>query len=1027
MPTLGIKASHKVIKAYYESLRQLSILDVSHELAVKVAFQHVLEGCAARADWTLVQEWEIRRKQGAPLRVDGALVDDYRLTHGFWEAKDSHDDLKKEVRSKLSLGYPKDNILFQAPDRAILVQDGQVVVDTDIREPDALVEVLNLFFGHVPPAFEQWEQAATEFQSKVPELAQALVALIAKARGENATFRSAFEAFAGLCRRAINPNLSDAAVEEMLIQHLLTERIFRTVFDNPDFARRNVIAVEIERVIDALTSRSFSRHDFLKAIDRFYGAIESTAATIDDYTQKQQFLNTVYEKFFQGFSVKVADTHGIVYTPQSVVSFMVQSVDDLLRDEFGLALGHRDVHLLDPFVGTGNFIVRAMRAMPKSLLPAKYAQELHCNEVMLLPYYIASMNIEHAYVEQTGTYKPFTGACLVDTFELTENGQLDLVTEENTARVARQRNAPIFVVMGNPPYNAWQLDENDRNRNRVYPTLDKRLSLTYVGDSKATLRNALSDPYVRAFRWASDRIRDQGVVAFITNSNFVDGLAFDGMRKHLEADFDSIYVLDLGGNVRKNPKLSGTTHNVFGIQVGVAITFLVRKKHDRQRKARIHYARVGETWRRGQKTEYLDETGSYKRVDWTVVEPNEKHIWLTEGLDADFDRFIPLGIKTRGDDATEPEAIFGDFCRGACTNNDAYVYDFDRKKLLSRAARMVEAYNEEQARWRRKKRPDDLESFLRVDPKVLKWIRKTKQYFKRQEMAVLRKERLRPALYRPFCKQTLWFDRMFNEDLYRLPSFFPSSSNRENLALCVTDAGSEKPFMALATVRIPDLHLASPGCGTQVFPFWTHENENGRGRRDNITDWALGKFRSHYRDESITKWDIFHYVYALLHHPAYRERYAANLRRELARIPFASDFRSFVDAGKRLVELHIDYEELPEHPLGRQENPDLALDLRVDKARLTPERTSIIYNDFLILTDVPGDALEYKLGNRSALEWVLEQFQASTDSRSGIKKDPNVADDPEAIVRLIGQVITASVETRSIVRGLPPLQTHASS
>ena len=556
MEKLNLKRTHKPVQNYYEALRQLKNLGVSHEGAVRSAFQTLLEHCGRQFGWKLVPEWQIKRNHGHPLRVDGALVDEYRLTHGFWEAKDTADDLAKEVKKKIAAGYPQNNIIFQAPDRAILMQNGRVVLDEDISEADAIVQFLKRFLEYVPPEFEEWTDAIEHFQDRVPELGEALKALIEKEEKSNPRFREAFNTFFELCRQSINPNLSKEAVEEMIIQHLLTERIFRTVFNNPDFTRRNVIAAEIEKVIDVLTSQSLSRDDFLKSLDQFYKAIESTAKTIEDFTQKQQFLNAVYEKFFQGFSVKVADTHGIVYTPTSIVNFIVRSVDEILKKEFGRLLGSRDVHILDPFVGTGNFIVHVMQEIKKSQLQQKYNEELHCNEVMLLPYYVASMNIEHQFYESTGSYEAFSGICLVDTFELAEDKQISFFTTENTARVERQKRAPIRVIVGNPPYNAWQLNENDNNKNRKYKVMDRRVAGTYAKDSKATNKNALSDPYVKAIRWASDRIGDEGIVAFVSNNSFVDNLAFDGMRKHLAQNFDDIYILDLGGNVRKNPKLS---------------------------------------------------------------------------------------------------------------------------------------------------------------------------------------------------------------------------------------------------------------------------------------------------------------------------------------------------------------------------------------------------------------------------------------------------------------------------------------
>ena len=520
MPYLNLKPTHQPVRDYFKALKQAQQLSLLHEGAVAPAFANLLRACASRMGWTLAEQYAIPRKGRRPLRTDGVFLDEFKLRHGVWEAKDSSDDLALEVKKKFSEGYPQDNILFQAPERAILVQNGRILFDEPITDPDNLVTVLKLFCEYQPPEFAQWDVAVEEFKERVPELAQSLLALIEAERKQNRAFRDAFASFTNLMRDAINPNLADSAVQEMLIQHLLTERIFRKVFNNPDFAQRNIIAREIEKVITALTSRSFSRHDFLRSLDRFYGAIETTAATIEEFSEKQDFLNTVYEKFFQGFSVKVADTHGIVYTPQPIVDFMVRSVDDILKREFGKAdgLASDGVAILDPFVGTGNFHLRVMRQMPKSKLPHKYKHELFCNEVMLLPYYIASMNIEHEYYELTGRYEPFDGISLVDTFELAEGRQIPLFAPENTQRVQRQKNSPIFVIIGNPPYNAGQVNENDNNKNRIYPTLDKRVAETYGKASRASLLIKLNDPYVKAIRWATDRVNDEGIVAVVTNT-----------------------------------------------------------------------------------------------------------------------------------------------------------------------------------------------------------------------------------------------------------------------------------------------------------------------------------------------------------------------------------------------------------------------------------------------------------------------------------------------------------------------------
>ncbi|MBI3739670.1 MAG: N-6 DNA methylase, partial [Chloroflexi bacterium] len=510
MPSLTLKPMHKVVAAYYDNLAKFARLGIKHETAVRSAFQELLESCARQFDWKLVPEYRIKRKGQADASADGVLLDNYGLNHGLWEAKDSADDLDKEIKHKFSIGYPKQNILFWQPDRAVLYQNSERFYEADLTKPEDLVHVLTLFLEFAPPAIAEWEKAVEEFRDKVPQIGKSLKALIEKERQTNRKFIAAFEDFCSLCRGSLNPNISIEAVEEMIIQHILTERIFRKIFDVADFISRNVIAQEIEKLITALNSRVFSRDDFSKSLEHFYGAIENAAATITDFHEKQTFLNTVYERFFQGFCVKVADTHGIVYTPQPLVNFMVASVEHVLKEEFGKTLADRDVHILDPFTGTGNFIVNIMRHIPKSALPHKFAQELHCNEVMLLPYYVASMNIEHAYYEATGKYEPFEGICLVDTFQtadvevaygLGERRTQNLMAyfnPENSKRINRQLAAPIRVIIANPPYNAGQADENDNNKNRKYRELDRRVSVTYGESSSATLLRKLADPYVKA-------------------------------------------------------------------------------------------------------------------------------------------------------------------------------------------------------------------------------------------------------------------------------------------------------------------------------------------------------------------------------------------------------------------------------------------------------------------------------------------------------------------------------------------------
>jgi len=781
---LNLKPNHKAVKDYYDALSNLATLGASNEGAVSPSFAALLRHCARQFDWTLLEQHSVKRN-GHPIRVDGALVDTFKLPHGYWEAKDTGDDLEKEIKKKFTAGYPKDNILFQAPERIIIWQDARQVFDEDITQPERLIEGLAIFFGYQPPAYEQFGHAVEEFKIRVPELAAGLLHLIEKERTSNQRFIQAFEGFSNLCRQTINPNISAQAVEEMLIQHLLTERIFRSVFNNPDFVERNAIAHEIEKVIVALTSQSFSRHEFLKSLDRFYGAIETTAATIEDFSQKQSFLNTVYEKFFQGFSVKVADTHGIVYTPQPIVQFMVRSVQEILRQEFSRSLSDEGVHIIDPFVGTGSFIVRIMREMQKSRLTYKYANELHCNEVMLLPYYIASMNIEHEYYEQTGSYQPFEGICLVDTFEMAEGKQLPLMTEENTARVKKQQETPIFVVIGNPPYNAGQVNENDNNKNRKYPAIDRLVSTTYGRESGATLLRKLNDPYVKAIRWAANRIKDEGIVAFVTNSSFVSKNTFDGMRKCLARDFDTIYILDLGGNVKDNPRLSGTTHNVFGIQVGVSINLLIKKKNQQPKQARIYYARVDEFWRKEEKWDFLDDKEHLGKIQWEEKKPDTKHNWLTEGMSEEFESFLPLGTKeTKGPKKGDAQTIFKTFSLGVSTNRDRTVYDFNRQTLDSRIERLCNDYNAEVSRYIQRRSPQDIDGFVSYEG--IKWSSTLKNHLRSGACAEFDRGKIRTSLYRPFTRMSLYYDSVLNDRPGHFQHMFPNTkAEAENRVLCV--------------------------------------------------------------------------------------------------------------------------------------------------------------------------------------------------------------------------------------------------
>ncbi|RJP30434.1 MAG: DNA helicase [Candidatus Omnitrophota bacterium] len=1014
--SISIKSNHKSIKEYHIALEKFAGQHVDHESAVRRAFEQLLESTAKLRGWMLIPELS-EKSMGRTIRPDGTLRDVNGLPRGYWEAKDTNDSLEEEIRKKIDKGYPLTNIIFEDTQRAVLYQNKKRAFAVDLSNAQEIADLLNAFYNYTEPDHEEFEKAVDGFKERVPDLARGLADKIANAHETNAKFQAAFEQFFDICRSSLNPNLSRDAVNEMLVQHLLTERLLRTIFNNPEFTKRNVIAAEVENVITALLSKSFNRDEFLQHLDPFYVAIENAARTLTDFHEKQQLLNSVYERFFQGYCVKVADTHGIVYTPGPIVDFMCNSVVEVLQNEFGKNLGDEGVNVLDPCTGTGNFVVHLLQRVKKRDLPRFYKEQLFANEVMLLPYYIAALNIEHAYYELTGEYEPFEGICFVDTLDLADHQQqiFACMTEENTARVERQKNTPITVIIGNPPYNVGQLNENDNNKNRKYAVIDERVKFTYARHSKATNKNATKDMYVKFFRWATDRLNGKdGIVCFVSNNSFVHKYALDGMRKHFLEDFHTIYHVDLHGDVRQNPKISGTSHNVFGIKVGVGITVAVRKKS--RKKRTIYYTRVPEFWRREEKYVYLNDKEFISKIKWKRLKPDNKNNWLAVGQEKEFHAFLPMGDKLSKRKKFENcTTIFNTYSRGVATCRDDTVYDFQENKLLIKVRKFVKDYNSEVDRYRREE-VEDLDEF--VDYKKLKWSMGLKTNLKKEKEAEFKEEKIRESLYRPFTKKFLFFDRVLNEAVYQINNIYPKKET-ENLLIVSSDVGYRAShYNVFISNIIPDLHLIAPVDAHQCFPFYVY-SEDGVNRRENITDWALNEFRQHYQNDGISKWDIFYYVYGLLHHPGYRERYGENLKRELPRIPFAPDFHTFAKMGKELAEWHLHYEKVEPYELAWVETPDTPLSYRVEKMRLSRDRLELKVNNSLTLRGIPPETFAYCLGNRSALEWVIDQYQVKEHKRSGIVSDPNREDDPEYIVRLVGQVIRVSQETIKILEKLP--------
>jgi predicted helicase len=1012
--TLGTSALKAAVSRYHKGLKNVESQGVDSEMELRGAFQTLLTEVGHMVKWTLIPEQTLE----GGIRPDGVLRDEFKFRRGYWEAKGPKGNLDKEIEDKKKKNYPLTNTIFENTKRAILYQNKKKQTECDLQNPSEVRDLLKEFFTYVEPDIANFEVAVQEFKERIPELAQALLAIIDKEHKDNLKFKVAFESFAQLCRSSLDPNISKDTLNEMLIQHLLTERLFRTIFDNSDFVSRNAIASEIEKVILALTSRSFNRAQFLKSLDRFYLAIEQAARHNDTWSERQSFLNTVYERFFQGFAVKKADTHGIVYTPQEIVEFMCNSVNEVLKREFGKSIAEPGVQILDPATGTGNFIVNLMRLIPSSKLKYKYQHDLFCNEIMLLPYYIASLNIEHEYYERMKEYESFNGICFADTLELAESQQMSLFVEENTERVQREKDAEIMVVIGNPPYNIGQGNENDNNKNRKYPVIDQHIRETYVKASTATLNTKLYDAYVKFFRWATDRLQGhEGIVCLVSNNSFIDQIAFDGMRKHLLQDFTRIYHLDLHGNTRKNPKLSGTMHNVFGIQVGVGITIAIRSSKHVERN--LYYYRIPENWHKKEKLEFLSSKSSLASVNWLELHPDERYSWVTDGMYSEFTTFLLIGSKeAKLAKNIELNTIFKNYSLGISTNRDSTVYGFDSSSLETKIIQFAEDYNAEISRWERSGCPEDIDNFVQYSR--LKWSRNLKRDLRRKYYIIFDKTNMRRALYRPYTKLSLYYADIIIDEQGTTKDHFPTiATESENIAICLTVLGSEKPFMALVTNIIPDLHLVGAGAGAQCFPYYTYA-EDGTNRRENITDWALQQFQSKYGPE-VTKWNIFHYVYGMLHHPEYRERYKENLKRDLPHIPLLlrqEAFETCVRIGKQLMDIHLNYEQAKEYPLDEIENRDVPFSTHVEKMKLTSDRSAVVVNESLTLSGIPQECFQYRLGNRSALEWVIDQYQVSKDKRSGIESDPNRIDDEGYIVRLVAQVITVSVATVQLVNEL---------
>lgn len=883
-----------------------------------------------------------------------------------------------------------------------------------------------------------WENWAAE----VGEIAKKYIARISRlVLGNNDKFSSEFEVFVKTLQKNLNPGVNAEQCIEMLAQHLITRPVFDALFADYQFVSNNSISSSMQRMVELLETEAVDKD--LSDLDKFYESVRINVGKIDNLEGKQTIIKNLYEKFFKRAFPLTVEKLGTVYTPVECVDFIIHSVNDVLKSEFGSALTNEHVHILDPFIGTGTFITRLLQSgliRPEDMV-RKYTSEIHANEIVLLAYYIADVNIESVFQEQCPqtTYLPFDGLCLTDTFQLGENNDRDLFKEffrENSEAVESQRSTPIRVIIGNPPYSIGQKSANDNAQNQSYPILDQRISNTYAACSTAGLSKGLYDSYIKAFRWATDRLSPEegSVIAFISNGAWIDGNSHNGFRASLQKEFDKIYVYNLRGNARTSGELRKREGGgIFdsGSRTPIAITILVRyPENKRLDKCQIHYRDIGDYLSREDKLRIIRQAGSYKYLEWTTITPNEKNDWINQ-RDGLFDTFLPLAPAKKFD--ANPQSVFSTYAIGVATNRDAWVSGYSKEQVTENMQSMIVFYNEQIGKQKSN------------DETRISWTVNLNNDLEKGLQHKFDSSRFVETAYRPFCKLQLYYHRPFIERPGIFSSLYPQC--KANLIITLSGVGGSKQFSCLISDIIPSLDFLEK---TQSFPlYWYEENkamktqdifekENAECwiRRDGITDWFLKEVRSRFSGaKNLTKEDIFYYVYGLLHSPDYRARFADDLRKSLPRIPIierVEDFMAFSKAGRALADLHLKYEDYArEVDVQVKERERDTMDdyayYAVEKMRFPSKgmRGTIIYNARITIEGVPDAAYKYVVNGKSAIEWVMERYAITTDKKSGIKNDPNLWSrehgKPRYILDLLLSIIYVSLETQKIVRTLPKL------
>ena len=895
-----------------------------------------------------------------------------------------------------------------------------------------------------------WEDWAKD----IGDIAQRHITRIKEAlRDETGEPRSKFDEFLNEIRDDLNDGVTEDEAVEMLAQHLITQPVFDALFEESRFTRDNPVSQAMESVIEVLEPKRIDKE--AQDLKTFYDSVRYRAQNVQDDAGKQQLILELYQKFFKSAFPKTTARLGIVYTPVEVVDFINNSVNEILQAEFDETLGSEGVHIIDPFAGTGTFITRLLQSglIEPDQLKQKYHHEIHANEIVLLAYYIAAVNIEAAYHGVSGgSYTPFEGICLTDTFQMYESEDLVArIMPDNSERRKRQKAADIRVIVGNPPYSIGQNSANDNAANQTYPGLDARIEQTYAANSSAMNQRGLYDTYIRAVRWGADRLgKDGGIMAYVSNAGWIDGNAMDGLRQCLAEEFSSLYIFHLRGNQRTQGEMSRKEGGkIFGSGSRAPISINLFVKNPRSKaQGNIYFYDIGDYLSREDKLARIRDYGSIsgitRKAGWNIIKPDENNDWLNQG-DPSFDRFVAMGDKKK----TEPKTLFQSYSLGVATNRDSWCYNSSIDYLMSNIKTIVDFYNSEVERYRAAKTGENVEGFVNTNPEKISWTRSLKKRLQNGRKIEIGDGQPVRAIYRPYTKQWLYYSRSLNEVVSKVSSIYPEP-DIGNRAIAVSGLGA-KEFTLLMINCPPDLNMLS--AGAQCFPLKIYEKADRHGNdllsdqpgqyqiRDGITNDALEGFQASYDRVNLTKEDIFYYIYGLLHSPEYRERFGNNLTKQIPRIPAVKryeDFQAFAEAGRQLGELHVNYEGVEPYPVTIAEG-DLRLAniedpktfYRVQKMKFAGKRgrqdkTTVMYNENITMTDIPLEAYDYVVSGKPALEWVMERQQVKKDKASGIVNDPNdyaneAMGDPTYPLKLFQRVITVSLETRKIVNALPPL------